>query len=184
MQRTSLALLIVSLLAVSGCAISNHYEAYRGKVVDKETREPIAGAAVLAVYYTQRYTLAGSNLEYLDAQETVTDENGEFEIPPFDTATFRLFQSFEPKAWFTIFKPSYGCYPKHRGTEPMFLPNGTLPEDQYVVIELPHLLTKKERIDNTGCFPSTSVPRKKYLNLYNLDREESKLLGIPVLPEI
>lgn len=178
MYRASLVSVVILLMSLSGCAISNHYEGYKGKVVDKETREPIVGAAVLAVYYTQSYTLAGSNLEYLDAQETVTDENGEFEIPPLDVATFRFLQSFEPKAWFIIFKPSYGCYPRHRGTEPMFLPNGTLPPNEDVVIELPKITSPEERRDNYSCYASPNVPRKDYPVLYNLIQSERINLGL------
>ena len=51
-----LKVLLLSFVIVSsltGCALYHHYGPYYGKVVDAETKEPLGGAAVLAVYYTQ-----------------------------------------------------------------------------------------------------------------------------------
>lgn len=165
-------LLLLSTLSFfsSGCAIYHHYGPYYGKVIDAETKQPLEGAAVLAVYYTLSYGPAGSNSHYLDAQETVTDKNGEFKIPSLNSFTFRPLQSFEPYTWFTIFKPGYGCYPNHKKAKPMFLPNGSLPANQYVVIEEPFVRneSKEERLKNAACLPSPSVPENKYLKLQGL----------------
>lgn len=176
MQRTFILILVLMISSLTGCSIHNHYEPYKGKVVDKETREPIAGAAVLAVYYTQSYGVGGSSLEYLDAQETVTDEKGEFNILALNAVTFRPLQSFEAKAWFTIFKPSYGCYPYHKGVAPMFLPNGTLPPKEHVVIELPKITNSKDRELNQSCRP-LEVPRTKMNALMDNINIERKVLG-------
>ena len=46
-----LIVLIISPLS-AGCANVHDYGAYYGKVVDAETKEPLEGAAMLAVYYT------------------------------------------------------------------------------------------------------------------------------------
>lgn len=80
--HASTLLLIVLALTVAGCAITERYDQYVGKVVDGETKQPIDGAAVLVVYYTQHWGLVGSVTYYADAQETVTDAKGEFRIPP------------------------------------------------------------------------------------------------------
>jgi len=176
--KSTLLLLMISFL-FSGCAIYHHYGPYYGKVIDAETKEPLEGAAVLAVYYTQSYSPGGSVSHYLDAQETVTDKNGEFKIPSLNSFTFKPLQSFEPYTWFTIFKPGYGCYPNHKKVKPMFLPNGTLPSNQYIVVEQPSILnvSKDERLRNTACLPSPSVPGDKYSKLQNLLRLEYQSIG-------
>lgn len=175
-RRRELLIAVLLLISTSGCAIVHHYGSYMGKVVDKETGESIEGAAVLAVYYTREYTLAGSNLVHLDAQDTLTDENGDFKIPCLTSFTFRPLQSFQNCAYFTIFKPGYGNYPDHDDVGPIFTPNGTLPENEYVVIELPRVKTLDERASN---IPSLSheIPFKKQKQLIQTINQEHKNLG-------
>ena len=182
MRILSLFVLSLLLLLSSGCAVMHTYGDYYGKVIDTETKEPLEGAAVLAVYYTQQYGVAGPVTYYVDAQETVTDKKGEFKIPSNTVFTFRPLSSFEPKAWFTIFKPEYGCYPWHKGVKPMFVPNGTLPENQHVTIELPKLKTKEERVENQRCEP-VLIPKDKYrrfLEIINYERIDLGLEPVPI----
>ncbi len=56
---------------------------FEGKVVDTDTKSSIEGAAVLAIYYKEVPSIAGSNSYAIDAQETLTDKNGEFRIPEY-----------------------------------------------------------------------------------------------------
>jgi hypothetical protein len=174
------AILMISIfsLAFSGCAIYNHYGPYYGKVVDADTKQPLEGAAVLAVYYTQSYGPAGSVSHYLDAQETVTDKNGEFKIPSLNSFAFRPLHSFEPYTWFTIFKPGFGCYPDHKKVKPMFLPNGSLPAKQFVVIELPALKTIEERKKNLfNCSVNYDISYKTQKNFFDLRNIEAIQIG-------
>jgi hypothetical protein len=166
-----------AIVLLAGCATFHHYAPYYGQVVEASTGEPIAGAAVLAVYYTQSYGLAGSNLEFLDAQEVVTDANGEFEVPSLNAATFRSLQSFDSWAWITIFKPGYagyGCFPAHQEVTPKEQP---FPPNQKTTIRLPKLSTREERIKYFGCYPSPSVPVEKYTNLLRLIDDEINSLA-------
>ena len=155
----------------------HRYGAFYGKVVDMETNEPLEGAAVLAVYYTESYGPAGAHTHYLDAQETVTDKNGEFKIMPLTVKTFRVLHSFNPNVYFTIFKPGYGCYPWHKNVKPIFVPNGTLPVNQYVIIELPKLKTVSEKLANTMIPLSSKIPVEKYMKLNELINQEITNLG-------
>jgi hypothetical protein len=175
-----LSAFLLLYILMNGCAIVHHYGPYYGKVVDAETKEPLEGAAVLAVYYTEQHSPAGSVSHYVDAQETITDNNGEFKIPSNPVTTFRPLQSFKPWAWFTIFKAGYGCYPKHKGVKPMFVPNGTLPADEYVSIELSRLKTIQERIESTHCSPPSYMPYLKAKKMIDLVNEENKSLGLGV----
>lgn len=174
--------IIISLLilfpATAGCAITNNYGPYYGKVVDAETKEPIEGAAVLVVFYTEEYGPAGAITRFADAVETLTNKSGEFNMSVHKVTVFRPLQGWDKYGYFTIFKPGYGCYPKHKYVRPMLVPNGTLPPDKVVIIELPKLRNKEERLENYGCYPSELVPETKYINLFNLIQQERIALGL------
>jgi len=67
---------------LSGCGPLIRYDgAYRGKIIDAYTGEPIEGVVVLGVWKRVYPGIAGSSSHFSDARETVTDENGEFSIP-------------------------------------------------------------------------------------------------------
>jgi len=114
-MRTRIATISLVLLFIltSGCAIVQRYGPYYGKVIDAETKEPLEGAAALVECNTQSYGPGGSNDNYVDAQETVTDKNSEFRIPVFTIWTFRPLQNFASYVVFTVFKPGYGDFPRH-----------------------------------------------------------------------
>jgi len=172
----SLFIVLLMLCFGSGCALIAHYGEYYGRVVDGETKEPLEGAAVLAVYKTQKPSPGGPVSFYLDAQETVTDKNGEFKIPSLTVTTFRMLHRFDAHPQFTIFKPEYGWYPWHKDVKPMFVPNGSLPAKTYVTIELPKLKTKEESIRNTDHHP-LGVPDGKMRKLIELNNIERTSLG-------
>jgi hypothetical protein len=167
----------VLLVVCLGCTHSSIYGPYYGKIIDKETKEPLAGAAVLVVFYTSQPGPAGSIGRYADALETVTDRNGEFRIPEYRVTSEKYLYLLENYGYFTIFRPGYGCYPMHKDVQPMFVPNGTLPPNQYVTIELPRLKTIQERRESTMCSPSSDIPTKKAIRLLELIRSEEKSLG-------
>ncbi|MBI5025827.1 MAG: hypothetical protein HZC12_03675 [Nitrospirae bacterium] len=53
-QKNVIITIVILLLPfIIGCTVTNKYDSYYGKVIDAETKEPIEGAAVLAVYYTE-----------------------------------------------------------------------------------------------------------------------------------
>jgi hypothetical protein len=156
-MKQRIIVILISII-LSGCAVVHHYDGYQGKVIDVETKEPLEDVAVLVVFYTQQYGPAGSVSHYADAQETLTGKNGEFRIPSFTTTAFRPLQSFESYGWVTIFKPGYGCFPRHTGVKPDKLRNGILPTNEYVIIEMPKLRTREERIDSNHCSPSSDIP--------------------------
>lgn len=160
---------------LSSCAIYHHYGPYYGTVVDAETKQSLEGAAVLVKCYTQSYGPGGSNSNYVDARETVTDKNGEFRIPAFSIWTFRPLQNFTSYVWFTIFKPGYGCYPECKGVKPVFMPPGNLTSEEYVTIELPKLKAKEERAK----MPSVDydIPYEKQKIFLNLMNQEMEYLG-------
>jgi hypothetical protein len=73
-----LAFILMKVFAMHGC-----FGPYRGVVLDKDTGKPIEGVVVMATY--RRVTAGPGGTGHLDireAQETVTDEDGEFLLWP------------------------------------------------------------------------------------------------------
>ena len=162
-------------LTASGCYAKGPW---RGKVIDAETKQPIEGAAVLATWKKDIPTPAGAATYFLDAEETITDKNGEFKIP---SKKFVKIPGIRLKGpFFTIFKPSYGSYPEYARIKIL---NNTHRElfgnISDVVVELPKLKTREERIKKK---PGISDPfidheqKKKYF--IKLLRQESLEIGL------
>ena len=73
---------ILLVLATFTCAYGIRYDGpYSGRVIDADTGAPVEGVVVLGVWNTEKATPAGAVHDFHDARETVTDKNGDFEIP-------------------------------------------------------------------------------------------------------
>ena len=73
---------ILVVLATLTCAYGTRYDGpYSGRVIDADTGAPVEGVVVLGVWNTEQITPGGAVHNFHDARETVTDKNGEFEIP-------------------------------------------------------------------------------------------------------
>ena len=155
-----------------------HLDPFRGKVIDADTKQPISGAAVLAVYYKSTASVAGSNSWIVDGQETLTDEYGEFKIP-------------EARRWFVshrgytegnliIFIPAYGSFPKNQRSKAVGENKSWPPPDRYVMYELPKLETKEERKDNVIYTRRyNEIAYSKRTNYWKTINEERINLGLP-----
>ncbi len=88
---------------------------FHGKVIDSETKEPIAGAVVVVLYY-KRSTFSlnpgGPSSFVTKAKETLTDNQGEFFFPPYSEL---MWLNEDVGARFIFFKPGYqaGYGPPH-----------------------------------------------------------------------
>lgn len=95
-----------------------HKPAFQGKVIDAETKKPIEGAVVVAIY--KKYPIisgpGGGSQSIMDIKEILTNAKGEFYFPSYTT----LIQPFsiEGSADFIIFKPGYGSFPDWRVNPP------------------------------------------------------------------
>jgi hypothetical protein len=155
----------------------NHYylPPFEGKVIDSETKEPIEGAAVLAVYYRTVHTIAGSNSYAFDGQEARTDANGEFNIVE-QSGWFGEISGWA-RAQLVIFKPGYGVFPTHQKSKAIGT-NKTWPEPKkYFVYEIAKLRTVRERETNLHFLGLYDIPSSKRRYLTTLINKELTILG-------
>ncbi len=172
----ALSILVFELL---GCGSIIYADGpYHGRVIDTETKEPIEGAAVLAVWNRRTAFLGHPRITYYDAQETLSDKGGNFTIP--GTSTFSLnplSRIDEPR--FTIFKPGYRAYTALFQVSTQDTPTGLYEKDGRLVVELKQLTRREERLENLGRISiSSRVPNEKYPNLMRLRDLEEAALGL------
>jgi hypothetical protein len=86
---------------------------FKGEVIDAETKGPIEGAVVVAVYSKQAIRIAPDSVGItINVKETLTDKDGNFRIPSYTTIIDPL--SWSKPVTFIIFKPGYGSFPDWR----------------------------------------------------------------------
>ncbi len=161
------ALVLVVLAAIGPCTITHKFGPYHGRVIEEASGEPIEGALVLMVFFTEMYTPGGFTTHFVEALETTTDANGEFSIPAYRAWAFRLPHKWDDIAPVTIFKPGYGVYDMR-----------LIPPDEHVTIKLPKLRTREERRQNLGSISHVEMPPEKLRSLLELEEVERRDLGL------
>ena len=178
----------ITLTVLAGCGpISPLFAGgpYKGKVIGAETKAPIVGAVVLAVWYRGAPGLGVSSHGFLDAEEAVTDKDGEFVIGEHSPA------SLIPGTWvdgprIIIFYPNYGFYPVYQVSPSPKLGRDKLNEalEKHAVIELPRLQTRKEKEEGMRLVDPAEVPNEKKPRLNKLINQQRRDLGLEaVYPE-
>jgi hypothetical protein len=157
-------------LATNACSTVQAVEMwgpFRGQIVDVETVQPIAGAAVLVIWWERVDTPIQTNRKFYDARETVTDAEGRFEIPRLSPSFF-TFRFFPPQLIY--FAPSYVAH-----GEVVTPPDG----QRFVaptVVQMRRLKTRDELWKKSRGWPS-QVPLEKIPQLINAVNAERKMLG-------
>jgi hypothetical protein len=182
---TKLLMVIAVGYLLSGCvAISHTYGPYMGKVVDKETDKPIEGAVVFMRFSTKSGNIGGSTTHYADAVEVLTDDKGDFLIPPHTIRLFRINHHWDKQGNAIVFKPGYGAYPGHPQSSISHYKEHRFPDNEFVTIKLPKLKTREERernLFNVGDFDSSNIPYNKNKNIIRLYNSERNYLGLKLL---
>ncbi len=163
----SALLLVVGGLAAEASALEK-WGPFRGQVVDVETGQPVAGAAVLMSWWRVIPNPAGGTEQFYDAREAVTDAQGRFEVPRRRPPVFR-FGILPPK--FTVFAPGY----VHVGT--VVTPPGGEFFVAPTVVQMRRLKTRKEREEHLAFFPP-AIPYEKMPKLVEAVNCESRSLGL------
>lgn len=170
-----------------------HKPAFKGKVIDAATKAPIAGAVVVAAYYKSTMGVPHHYSSIINAQETLTDQNGEFSIPSYTTMIQPLSVSFYVD--FIIYKPGYGNFPQQHVSPQK---TGVRPEDffsgdygkegeltwldkkikvTFGIVELPRLQTREERLRAMPSGPG-DVTSKELPLLFKAINEERRNWGL------
>ncbi len=112
MHKISFAIVFSIILVISSAQTSHATLLYskpefHGRVIDSETKSPIAGAVVVVLYY-KRSTFSlnpgGPSSFVTEAKETLTDKNGEFFFPSYSEL---MYLNEDVGARFIFFKPGY-----------------------------------------------------------------------------
>ena len=153
--------------------IQRYHGPYRGRVVDAETKQPLAGAVVVAIWDRRKVQLFQATTVFYEAREVLTDANGEFVLHAEDIEGSAPAQTLRPT--FKIFFPGYGWYPRYHVTPQGFL--GGIFEGAGVTVELPRLKMREERLKAIGGLPPY-VPDEKIPNFLRLMNIEEINLGL------
>jgi len=170
---------------------------YQGKVIDAETKEPIEGAVVVAVWWEQRGFFFGSTERLKDVKEALTDQKGAWSIVGPEGYEDKIIPGFlqllgiwaTKSPSFIVFKPGYCSWPKGFSIDACkdnIKPEGTGQIIEGKTIELPKLTRREDRLTATmvGPIDSTSDPRlqrkllRKQIEFLRLLNEECRNLGI------
>ena len=103
------AVIAVAAITVLCCpfTVGRSYGPTHGVLLDASGGQPIAGAAVVAVYCVDHFTVGGSVAEPVDAQETITDAEGRFVLPAKRVSAPRRTAAFQSRPRIHIFASGY-----------------------------------------------------------------------------
>ena len=167
----------VLVLATSSCSAAStqaKYGPYRGQLVDVETNKPIAGAAVIAIWWEAVFNPVQGKQEFYDAKEAVTDADGRFEIGRVDVPIYKL--GVQP-GQVSYFAPGY--IPVEEIARPA---TGELFVAPTVVL-MRQLKTREELLKKRNTRPA-GVPLEKMAEVTKAINVERKMLGFAPLPII
>ena len=156
---------------------------YRGQVIDAETKAPLAGAVVVALWWRNRVYPFHSVAEHYAVRETVTDAEGRFLLEAKDVEEGAPRRTYHPE--FLIFQPGYGSYPRKYVSPRGF--TGGIFERPDTVVELPRLPDREDRRKHLWLFGPHSYSDKPFRDLPELMRRintERIAIGLePYSPE-
>ena len=192
-----ITLILVAILSI-GLFIQHIYAKYltvfQGKVVDAASQAPLEGVAVVAVWNTERMSIAegGWGIGYL--KETLTDKNGEWKIKGesgHDIASnimavvtgfgtlFMAGTSVTKPPHFIFFKPGYCSTPKGDGLKACEGMRYTY-VDGKEILHLPKLNDREDRLEVLP--PPADGDRSKQKNFMKLINTERRSLGLDEFP--
>ncbi|QXE92954.1 hypothetical protein KP001_10720 [Geomonas subterranea] len=200
MLRVLLAAFSLVLLAATASTAMwpvYHETAFDGRVLDFDTKQPLEGAVVVAIYNKRSMGAGkGQSSTVINIKEALTDKEGKFHIPSYTTILAQPFTR-QDRTSFLIYKPGYasvllplknhftGKTTAERELSPWYDP---VLSGKYKIrlrgagiVEIPRLVTKDEKLRNLPTLPDQLENLGKQKNLTTLINEEKKELGEPAL---
>lgn len=191
MENRKLLMKLLLIISTVGCFVFAAYVAlscaasssYNGRVIDQETKRPIEGAAVVAVWRQESGVLVPHPIESVfSVEETLTDSDGKFSfIERFSKPLNPTVFINEPR--FTIFKPGYRSYVDGPlKTAIGHIQTGLYEKDGRIVVELQPSVTRQDKIDSQGrisisdCYANNKCPN--LIRLINIERSNVGLQPI------
>lgn len=162
---------------------------WRGKIIDIETKEPLEGVVVLAVWQRAYRTPAGDNTYFYKAKEVLSDKEGKFEISSYRPINMLPLISYIKGPYFTFFKPGHLSLSDIDFSEYFLKGVKKSPIERQEwrmrkifrispgIIELPMLKTREERVRVIGSLPPL-IPDKAMPKLIKLMNIEEINLGL------
>jgi hypothetical protein len=157
--------------------VSGYRGPYRGRVIDSETRAPLPGAVVVALWRRDRIYPLGSVRERYAVREIVTDADGRFVMEARDVEEHAPRRTRPPE--FCIFRPGYGSFPAHHTAPRRFI--GGIFEGAGATVELPRLSARRERLETVEALSPYSFsdnPFQEVPRLTELINQELHDLGL------
>jgi len=155
---------------------------YRAKVVDAQTKAPLASAVVVALWRRDRVYPFHLVSENYAVRETVTDVDGRFVLDAKDVEEGAPRRTYPPE--FLIFLPGYGSYPAHQVSPKGF--TGGIFERPGMLIELPRLEGQEARRLHLRSISPSSFSEEPFKDVPELMRRvnhERSVVGLnPYLP--
>lgn len=154
---------------------------YRGQVIDAQTKAPLAGAVVVALWWRNRVYPFHSVAEHYAVRETITDTAGRFELDAKDVEEGAPRWTYHPE--FLIFQSGYGSFPRKYVSPKGF--TGGIFEGQGAVVELPRLVDREDRRQHLWLFGPHSYSNNPFKDLPELMRRinvERTAIGLEPYP--
>jgi len=185
-------ILLLLVLIVWGSIWSSAYAAtFKGKVIDADTREPIEGAVVVAVWHEATATISGESTRLKNVEECLTDKNGEWSIEGptgkwggsiAAIYTFITGSYYTRPPQFIVFKPGYCSWPAGFGIDSCkgkLKPTGNDKLADGETVELFRLIRREDRLkvlpEAIGDNKAMLRKEKQFMRLIN---EERRNIGL------
>jgi len=186
--RRLVLLLIVALAVLFGPPAAGAAGPWKAQVVNAETGQPLEGVVVLMYWIKYTGGPAGwAGGDFYDAEEAVSGQDGRFVVPSRWVFTLNPFRKVFREM--VIFKPGYGQWEFRDAKEWEKLLDWESKarreevweqfEGEGVVMELPRLKTREERLDFLTRVTWSLVPSDRTRRIREAKDAERAFLGLP-----
>jgi hypothetical protein len=156
---------------------------YRGRVIDTETKAPLAGAVVVAVWRRLQILPLRYAKVWHAVRELLTDADGRFVLDGRDVEDDVAHRIYPPE--FTIFLPGYGFFPRYQAAPRGYI--GEIFEGPGTTVELQALRTPEERRDRLRSIAPELMSEQPFRDVPHLmkaiDRERITIGLSPLIRE-